>query len=336
MSKDVKAWTFTSGGYPKAMQLSTLRLPEGPLKPHEIRVRVKAASINPVDAQIMGFPLWPYLPAFLVPTYKGVGEDFAGVVESAGAQSGFKTGDEVFGVAPFVPGGTLQALIQIDVNQSVILPKPADWSWVGAGALSLVWLTAQTTLTYATPYVNKAAGKVAILGGSSGSGIYAVHIAKQRGWTVLATASGRNHNFVRSMGADSLVDYTTEDVPKKIKEFAPDAIIDFVGGSQCVGLAKRYVTVVGDKTSRTAMSGRNIYLWHPRMVARALRGRVGLGPSYTCINLEFNKSYLEEVLRLPKDKIIIDSTYGFDQVKEAFDKLVSGKVRGKVVIRVSE
>lgn len=69
----------------------------------------------------------------------------------------------------------------------------------------------------------------------------------------------------------------------------------------------------------------SVYLWNPQMLLRALLGRVSLGPSYTCVNLEFKLSYLEEILRLPKEKIVIDSTFGFDQVKDAFERLNTGR-----------
>ncbi|KAI2618254.1 alcohol dehydrogenase [Hypomontagnella submonticulosa] len=333
MGQAMKAWTFTYGGYPDALHQSGLPYDVGPLKPSEIRVQTKAASINPVDVQLMSYPLLPHLPNFVIPSHKGVGEDFSGIVEEAGVNSGFKPGDEVFGIGPFIPGGTLQEKIKIDTKASVVARKPTDWSWEQAAALPLVWLTARTTIAKVESYVKN--GRVVILGGSSSCGMYAVYLAKQRGWTVMATCSGRNADFVRDMGASDIVDYTTTSVPERVKEFSPDAIIDFVGGTGCLGIAKRYVTVVGDKTDRLLPGGRYIYLWNPQMLLRAVLGRTGLRPSYTCVNLEFNYHFLEEVLSLPKDKIVIDSVFEFDQAKEAFDKLNTGRVRGKLIIRVA-
>src|SRR3954469_13400915 len=113
MSQEIKAWTYTHGGFPKALHQSRLTLDASPLKPTEMRVRVKAVSLNPVDAQMMGFPLWPYLPSFVIPTHKGVAEDFAGVVEEAGNDSGFRAGHEVLGLGPFLPTRTLQEMIRL-------------------------------------------------------------------------------------------------------------------------------------------------------------------------------------------------------------------------------
>ncbi len=77
---------------------------------------------------MMGFPLWGYMPNSIVPSRKGLGEDFAGVVEEAGSATGFQPGAEVFGIIPFVPRGTLQTSIRISTKDSVVLAKPADWS----------------------------------------------------------------------------------------------------------------------------------------------------------------------------------------------------------------
>lgn len=329
----MKAWTFTYGGYPNALRPSSIPTDTRPLKPSEIRVRTKAASINPVDVQLMGLPIWPYLPTFLMPSRKGIGEDFSGVVEEAGKDSGFKSGDEVLGITPFLSGGTLKETIKMNTKEAILVPKPSDWSWEQAAALPLVWLTARTVVASVELYVKN--GRLAVLGGSSSTGMYIVHLAKQRGWTVIASCSGRNADFVLSMGASEIIDYTSTSVPETVKAFAPDAIIDCVGGTECIGIAGRYVTIVGDKTNRMSMGGRNIYLWNPQMILRSLRGRLGLGSSYSCVNLEFKSSFLQEILSLPKDKIIIDSTFQLEQVREAFERLNTGRARGKVVIKVA-
>lgn len=337
MSPENRAWTWTHGGFPQALHQGVLPADVQPLHPSEIRVQAKAASINPVDAQLMGFPLAPYLPRFLMPAHKGVAEDFSGVVLEAGTASGFKPGDEVFGIVPFLPGGTIQQTIRVDTRPSVVVLKPTAWSWEQAAALPLVWLTARTLIAEVEDYIapRGGAGKLAVLGGSSSSGMYAIHLAKQRGWTVLASCSGRNADFVRAMGAHDVVDYTAASVPERVKAFAPDGIIDCVGGTECVGLAGRYVTIVGDKTNRMTMGGRSAYFWHPQMLLRALWGKLGLGPSYTCVNLLYKTAFLEEILRLlPMEKIVIDSTFEFDQVKEAFERLNTGRTRGKVVIKI--
>lgn len=138
------------------------------------------------------------------------------------------------------------------------------------------------------------------------------------------------------MGATTVVDYNITSVPSAVRDFAPDAIIDCVGGTECLGLAPQYVTIVGDKTSRASMGGNLIYWWNPQMFVRNLLGRWGFGAKYDCVNLEFKKEWLEEVKGIEREKIAVDSTFKFDEVREAFERLNTGRTRGKVIVRVAE
>ncbi|KEQ94582.1 hypothetical protein AUEXF2481DRAFT_5478 [Aureobasidium subglaciale EXF-2481] len=312
MASAAKAWTFTHDGYPAGLHKSAIAVPSKP-SASEVYIRVKAAALNPVDIQLMNLPIWKYLPSFVVPLEKGVAEDFSGVVELAGQESGFKSGDEVYGITFTLTSGTLQELTVVDTKSSVIVKKPYDMSWEQAAALPLVWLTARTTIANVEPYV-KSTQRLVVLGGSSGVGMYVLYVACERGWEVLTTCSSRNIDFVKSMGAKHVVDYNTGDVPHAVREYNPAAIIDCVGGTSCVGLAEKYVTI---------------------MTMRTLAGKLGLGQSYECVNLAFRKDWLEETLDLDRSKIIIDSKWEFDQAKDAFAKLNTGRARGKVVVMIN-
>jgi len=99
--------------------------------------------------------------------------------------------------------------------------------------------------------------------------MYAIFMAKVWGWKVLTNCLGRNADFVtNSMGVDEVVNYTVESVPGRVKAWKLDAIVDCVGGTECLGIAKRYVTIVGDKTARANMGGSLLYLLYPRVVLR--------------------------------------------------------------------
>jgi NADPH:quinone reductase-like Zn-dependent oxidoreductase len=324
-----KAWTYTTPSYPQCLSQTTLPTPES-LSPTEIQVQIKAAALNPVDIQLMNVPLWslPYLNFT-----KGIGGDFSGIVLKAGQESGFDIGDEVFGLTMSPKIGTVAEIATVDTKVSSVLKKPKEWSWGQAAALPLVWLTAKTCVACVEPYVGESK-KVAVLGGSSATGMYAIYLCRQRGWTVITTCSGRNAEFVRSMGAGEVIDYTQQNVPDEIRAAKPDAIIDCVGGTECLGIAKRYVTIVGDKTSRSTMGGSALYFTHPRMVLRWLVGRTGWGEVYDAIALEEKKEYLQDATELAMDKIVVDSTYSFDQVKEALERLDTGRAWGKVVIEI--
>ncbi|KAI0017991.1 alcohol dehydrogenase [Xylariomycetidae sp. FL0641] len=337
MSK-VKSWIYTKAGYPETLQLEETEVPSAP-GPHHLLVQTKAAALNPVDIQLMNVFL-NSLPGLNKP--KIAGRDFAGVVLAAGSEtSGFSKGDEVMGVTMAMDGsGTLTEAAHLDLRSTCVIKKPSHFTWTQAASLPLVWLTAYTSVEKCAPFLRKPAAdenRVAVLGGSSATGMFTVWLARRRGWTVLASCSGRNAEFVKKRGAHEVVDYTTapDAVRRAAERFKPDAIIDCVGGTECIGLAPRYVTIVGDKTSRATMGGPVLYYVFPRMYLRWLAGYLGLGNSYECIILQQEKEWLEQARELQDSDVVIDSKFGFEQAKEAFERLNTGRARGKVVVELS-
>ena len=267
---------------------------------------------------------------------KTICSDFSGTVLQGGEGSGFSEGDEVFGVnmMPIRPcAGTLSEIAHIDLKLACVVKKPKDWSFTQAAGFGCVFLTAQTTIDRVKDYVEPSTSKrLVVLGGSSACGIYTVLLAKKRGWKVLATCSGRNADFVRdTLGADEVVDYTKQNVREEVKKFKPDAVIDDVGGTECIGLSKRYVSIVGDKTSRGSMGGPlTYYISFARQWVRWTLGRLGLGESYDLIALDATKKeWLEEAKELSTDHIFIDSTFSFDDVKSAYERLNTVVREGK-------
>jgi reticulon-4-interacting protein 1, mitochondrial len=331
---EVKTWLYTGPSYPETLKLGEFDVPAEPA-PHHLLIQVKAAALNPVDIQLMNLPL-NSLPGGSTP--KIPGRDVAGIVLAASPESGFHKDDEVMGFS--MDSGFLTEITHVDVRKSAFIKKPAHMSWMQAASLPLVWLTARTSIEKCVPFMKKASpkdNKLVILGGSSATGLYTVRIARERGWNVLSTCSGRNVDFVKGLGADQVIDYTTspDAVTEAVKKFKPDAIIDCVGGTDCIGLAPQYVTIVGDKTSRSSMGGSALYYTHPRMVLRWLLGYVGLGNSYECIMLEPRKDWLEECTVLKgEDQIIIDSAFDFEKVMDAYERLDTSRARGKVVVKV--
>lgn len=350
----IRAWVYTTGGYPSCVRQTLLPAPDiqptisgGIVGPTTLLIRVRAAALNPVDIQLMNLPVLSWSLPYLSGAERGIGADFAGTVVTAGREVAgeFGAGDEVFGLhfAPFAgsAAGTLKEVVAVDVRSAVVLKKPRDWTWGQAAALPLVWLTARTCVGRCEGFVGggggggKGTGTVAVLGASSATGMYAVVLAKRRGWRVVGTCSARNEEFVKRMGVDVVIDYTKGNVREKVAAEGPDAIIDCVGGTECLDLARRYVTIVGDKTSRSVIGGSLTYLWNPRMVLRALLGRLGLRSElYECVNLETRKDYLEEALHLDKEEIVVDSAFSFEQVREALERMNSGRCRGKVVVNI--
>ena len=331
-------------------------------------VNIQACALNPVDIQMINL-LSSLIPLKSYQTEKGVACDFSATV-SAGGRTGFMKGDEIFGMTlkPYkYGGGALAEMAELDMSNTVAVKKPAEWSWQQAAAIPLVWLTARTCIANVEDYVEQAPGKrLAVLGGSSATGIYTIMLAKKRGWKVITTSSAKNKDFVTStLGADQHVDYTSvSSVRSAVQAFEPDAVVDCVGGTECVGLpsSKRYITIgkssspqirsqepqtltlstnlVGDKTGRTQMGGPATYYnplsWHtPFQWARWARGQLGLGESYDVVILDMKKEWLEEAKEtLVPQQIFIDSEFAFDDALKAFERLNTGRARGKVVITV--
>lgn len=336
----VKSWTYTTTGYPDTLKLTDTSVPAQPA-PHHILVKIHASSINPVDIQLMNWPIFnlPYMSGT-----KLLARDLSGVVLAASSEvEEFQKGDEICGIIPdfFGNSGGLTEVGHFDMRKACMIKKPAQLSHVQAASLPLVFLTAKTSIARveadmkATP---ANANKLVVLGGSSATGIYTVKLAKQRGWTVLSSCSHRNADFVKSLGADEIVDYTTgpNAVVDAVKAFKPDAIIDNVGGVETIGLAKHYVTIVGDKTTRSSMGGSALYLTRPRMVLRFFLGQWGILPKYECIVMDGKKEWLEEINAYGYSDVIIDSTFTFIRAKDAFERMNTGRCRGKVVIEVAE
>ncbi|KAK5680253.1 hypothetical protein LTR17_004444 [Elasticomyces elasticus] len=348
-----KAWTYT-GGYPHSLQQTKTYPPRaGEVKsvfttPH-ILVKINACALNPVDIQMMNLPIWK-IPGYNKP--KTCVCDFSGTVITGG-RTELLRGDEVFGMTlkPFDDaGGALGEIAQFNMANSVVVKKPKEWSHEKAAGISLVWLTAKACIENVAKFVDETTTKrIAVLGGSSATGMYTIMLAKQRGWKVIATSSEKNKEFVTStLKADEHVDYTKQKVRPAVQKFAPDAVIDCVGGTECIGLpsSKRYVSIVGDKTGRTSMGGPATYYnflgpfaaYHAALQwIRWARGQYGYGESYDVIILDMKKEWLEEAkTMLSPDDLYVDSVFEFDDALKAFERLNTGRARGKVVIKVSD
>ena len=131
---------------------------------------------------MMNLPSWRLPWNALYGKEKGVGCDFSGVVK-AGGRSGFQQGDEVFGITlkPFMPyGGSLATMAEFNMANTVAVKKPKEWSHEKAAAISLVFLTAKACIEGVARYVEEGSKKVAVLGGSSATGIYMVSTAGGR------------------------------------------------------------------------------------------------------------------------------------------------------------
>jgi NADPH:quinone reductase-like Zn-dependent oxidoreductase len=222
-SQTMKAVRIHNYGGPEVLQYEDAPRPQA--ESGEVLIRVYAAGVNPIDWKVReGYmkDLWPHkFP--LIP-----GWDLSGVVEEIGpgpaAAGRFKKGDEVYSVPDPTRDGAYAEYIV--VRESELALKPKSLHHVHAAAVPLTALTAWQALFDAGQLVS--GQRVLIHGGSGGVGHFAVQLAKWKGAYVFATASTKNQELLRELGADETIDYTRqrfEDVARKI-----DIVLDPIGG----------------------------------------------------------------------------------------------------------
>ena len=225
--KDMKAIAIREFGGLDKLQVMDLPAPEA--GPGEIRLRVKAAGVNPVDGKIRMGLLKERLPHVLplIP-----GWDAAGTVDRIGVGvSLFKPGDEVYAYCrkSTVQGGTYADYVTIP--EAFAARKPANLSFEQAAAVPLSMLTAWQCLFDAVQL--RAGETILVHAAAGGVGGYAVQLARAAGAHVLATASSVNHAYVRELGAEFVIDYTAEDFRAAVKRSHPEGlnvVFDCVGG----------------------------------------------------------------------------------------------------------
>jgi NADPH:quinone reductase-like Zn-dependent oxidoreductase len=221
----MRAAVHTRYGSPDVVEIREVERPVP--ADDEVLVRVRAASVNPVDWYgVMGRPYVGRMGmGLLKPKSHGVGVDFAGMVEAVGAGiAQFRPGDDVFGRA----SGAFAELVSVPEDRAV--PKPANVTFEEAAAAPVAAITALQGLRDKGGL--EPGQKVLVNGASGGVGTFAVQIAKGLGAEVTAVCSTRNVELVGSLGADHVVDYTREDFTRSDERY--DLMLD-VAGSQGAG-----------------------------------------------------------------------------------------------------
>jgi NADPH:quinone reductase-like Zn-dependent oxidoreductase len=186
----------------------------------EVVVDVHAASVNGADIKVLE---GAYAPISTFPYV--LGRDFSGVVSALGAGvADFKIGDAVFGVLTGGRDGTYQE--KVAEKASILCAKPDKLSHAEAAATALTGLTALVSIEDTIKL--KSGETILIQGGAGGVAGYAIQLAKHLGARVITTASAANHAYVKSLGADQVIDYSKDDFTRIVKDV--DAVFETVGG----------------------------------------------------------------------------------------------------------
>lgn len=219
----MKAAFFMQNGGPEVMQYGDV--PDPVAGAGQVVVDVHAASVNGADWKVRAGHYkptteFPYIP----------GRDFSGVVSALGAGvADIKVGEPVFGVVE----QTAEACYaeKVAIRSAIVARKSDNLSHVEAAALALIGLTALVSIEDTLKL--RAGETILIQGGAGGVAGFAVQVAKHIGARVITTASAANHDYLRGLGADQIIDYTKQDFTKIVS--GVDAVFDTVGGETVKG-----------------------------------------------------------------------------------------------------
>jgi NADPH:quinone reductase-like Zn-dependent oxidoreductase len=313
----MKAVVFDRYGGNEALQVRDMPIPVP--GPTEVLVRVHAASVNPVDWKVRNGEA----KIFTGRTFpKVLGCECAGDVDAAGQRvTAFRKDDAVILLAGIRRLGTFAEYACADANTA--FPKPTGLSYEEAACIPIASLTALQSLR---DHARIAPGrKVLINGASGGVGHFAVQIGKLLGAEVTAVCTGRNRDFVKSLGADRVIDYTQEDFTRGTERY--DIIFDAVSTrtfSSCRKVLTPRGIYVCTLPNRTVID-QIITTVLPGKKARTMWVRVNAADMEWMINK----------ITEGKIKVFIEKVFPLDQAREALAFSESGRVRGKIIIKMS-
>lgn len=294
-----------------------------PLKPSEgeVLVAVKAAGVNPVDWKIRD----GYMKEMVKLQFPSrLGMDFSGVVEKTplGKRSDFKRGDEVYGQASVMTGGSGAFAEKALAPARTIAHKPERLSHAEAAGLPLVGASAWQALVE-TMGLQKGQ-KILIHGGAGGIGSIAIQLAKTRKAHVATTVSAGDRRFVRRLGADEVIDYKAQ----KFEEVLPhdyDAVFDTVGGdtyARSFGVLKK-----GSGIIVSMLEQPNQELMKEKEVRAVFQ--------FTQVSSE-RLTKLAQWVDKNEINVHVEKTFSLDETGKALDYVKNVHPQGKVVIAVQD
>jgi NADPH:quinone reductase-like Zn-dependent oxidoreductase len=305
--------------------------------PGEVLIDIHAASLNPIDFKIARGDLKRVSKYQLPRTF---GFDASGVVLSAGAgATRFKPGDTVYVRASRETIGTFAE--KIALPEKFVAAKPARVSHGEAASLPLVGLT---TLQGFQKVGARAGQRILIHAGSGGVGTFAVQYAKHLGLYVTTTTSSKNVDFVRSLGADSVIAYDRANYLEQGGDY--DIVYDTLGGAFTVDafkVVKRGGTVISlsgppDRDfARREGAGMLIRVAVWLMGRKVYAASARAGATYCWFFTQPSGEQLRDIAALVDRgaiKPVIDREFDFERLPDALSYLEAGRARGKVVLKV--
>ena len=328
----MKAFVLRSYGPPDLLELTDTDAPVP--GDDEVLVRVRATSINPYDWHNMrGEPyiarLMPGGLGLRGPKLSILGCDAAGQVESVGRDvTQFRPGDDVF--ALLEQGGFAE---YVTVRESLLTPKPENLSYEQAAAVPMAATTALLGLRDAGQL--RPGQKVLVNGASGGVGTFAMQIARALGAKVAGVCGPQSADLVSSLGADEVIDYSTEDFTRTGQRY--DLVLD-VAGTRSAAACRRVLTPKGTFVSVGGPAGRWLqpagHVFSALAVAPLVSQRMVMADTARCTQKKQNLETLTQLIEDRKVTPAIDRCYPFEQIPAAIRYQEQGHARGKVVVAV--
>lgn len=324
--------------YSKEDKLQQVEIPEPVIKENEVLIQVHSASINQLDAKLKSGEFKLLLP-YKFPLI--LGHDVAGTVTKVGSKvSRICVGDEVFARPADFRIGTFAEYIAVDEHD--VAAKPKNISMEQAASIPLVALTVWQAFVGNTQL--KKGQNVLIQAGSGGVGTIAIQLAKHLGATVATTTSADNFELVRTLGADVVIDYKARDFESLLKDY------DFVLNSQDEKTLEKSLRILKPGGTVVSISGPPDTAYAKEMglswlmktaiffLSRKVRKQAKqLGVNYSFLFMKANGAQLAEIAQLIEMGVVrpvIDQVFAFEEINEAMAYVVSGRARGKVIIKV--
>ncbi|KQM93220.1 NADPH:quinone oxidoreductase [Sphingomonas sp. Leaf22] len=330
----MKAYLLDRYGKGRALRLGDV--PDPVPAAGQVLIEIHATALNQLDGKLRDGafkPIVPYKPPFIL------GHDLAGIVVGVGTGvRRFRVGDAVYARPRDLHIGTFAE--RIAVAEADVAAKPANLSMVEAASIPLVGLTAWQVLVEVARV--QPGQKVLIHAGSGGVGTLAIQIAKHFGASVATTASAANADLVRSLGADIVIDYRTQDFSEMLSGY--DVVLNSLDGTTLETSLKvlkpggKLISISGPPDPAFAEAqGLNIVL---RLVLRALSAGIRrkakrAGISYSFLWMHADGGQLAELGTLIEQgdiRPVVDRIFAFDQLNDAMTYLESGRAKGKVVV----
>lgn len=313
----MKAIVIRGYGTPDVLQYEDIERPR--LQPMQLLVKVHASSVNPIDWKIRKGML-QLITGYRFPMILGF--DVAGeVVEVGSGVTRFKPGDSIYGSTSF-PGGAYAEFAAIPENQAAA--KPTNLNYQEAAVVPLAALTALQGLR---DQGNIQSGQTVLINGAAGGvGIFAVQIAKALGGEVTGVSSTKNLEFVKSWGADQVIDYTQQDFAKGTAKY--DIIFDVVG--------KRSPT-----DAKRVLKPNGVYITtlpSPESLVQSVLTAVIPGQKVKLVVEKPNSPdliYLKELIEAGKIRPVIDRTFPLQELAAAHAYSETERTVGKIAIAVT-